>query len=205
MRRLRGDYTFDASRAWLFFDHAVMDPDVPFQGAMLFALGQTCELAELIGKGEEVAAWQKLITKVRKGVRKRYYDRKTGLMASPGGSAPSIHAQILAVIGGVLDSKEGSRALETVMLREDAVGANSPYAMHYLLEAMTRCGMWQRARDIMVEYWGGMVRKGADTFWEVYNPDNDLHSPYSFYPLNSYCHAWSCTPTYFIFKYPEVF
>jgi len=219
MRRLRSDYTFDASRAWLFFDHAVMDAEVPFQGAMLFALNQTCELAERIGKGEEVAAWQKLLPKIRKGVRKGYYDPKVGLMVSraedsreggttgisPDRPTPSVHAQIWAVIGGILDAKEGRRALEAVLAREDAVRANSPYAMHYLLEAMTRCGMWQQARGTMVEYWGGMVRKGADTFWEVYNPDNDLHSPYSFYPLNSYCHAWSCTPTYFIFKYPEVF
>ena len=50
-----------------------------------------------------------------------------------------------------------------------------------------------------------MVKKGADTFWEVYDPNNDKLSPYGFYPMNSYCHAWSCTPVYFINKYPEVF
>lgn len=24
----------------------------------------------------------------------------------------------------------------------------------------------------MTEYWGGMARLGADTFWELYNPKN---------------------------------
>lgn len=205
MHRIREDNTCDASRAWLFFDHAVMDYEVPFQGAMLFALDQTCELAERIGKGDEVKEWRSIEPKIRKAVRKRYYDRKSGLMISPNGGAPSVHAQIWAVIGGVLNAKEGRRALETILAREDAVRPNSPYAMHYLLEAMLRCGMGEEARQTMIDYWGGMVRKGADTFWEVYNPQDDFHSPYSFYPLNSYCHAWSCTPTYFIFKYPEVF
>ena len=202
LRRLRDDNTFDAGRAWLFFDHAVMDLEVPFQGAMLFALDQTCELAERIGKGDEVSAWKKIASKARKGVRARYYDRKSGLMTSPdSGNSVSVHAQIWAVIGGVLNAKEGRRALESVLKREDAVQLNSPYAMHYLLEAMVRSGMWSEARKTLEEYWGGMVLKGADTFWEVYNPQDDFHSPYSFYPLNSYCHAWSCTPTYFIQKY----
>lgn len=203
--RVRDDYTCNAGRAWLFFDHAVMDLEVPFQGAMLFALNQTCELAERIGKGDEVKQWRNLAAKVRKGARARYYNRKSGLMESPDGSPASVHAQIWAVMGGILNAKEGRKALETILAKEDAVRANSPYAMHYLLEAMTRCGMWEQARATMVDYWGGMVRKGADTFWEVYNPEDDLHSPYSFYPLNSYCHAWSCTPTYFIYKYPDVF
>ena len=61
------------------------------------------------------------------------------------------------------------------------------------------------AKEALVNYWGGMIAKGADTFWEAYDPTNDFISPYDFYPINSYCHAWSCTPVYFIRKYPEIF
>jgi len=43
-----------------------------------------------------------------------------------------------------------------------------------------------------------MVRAGADTFWEVYLPDDPTYSPYGDLRLNSACHAWSCTPTAFI-------
>ncbi|MFK4435278.1 hypothetical protein [Paenibacillus sp. RC21] len=50
-------------------------------------------------------------------------------------------------------------------------------------------------------YWGGMLRDGADTFWELYDPHNKAFSPYGSYLINSYCHAWSCTPTYLIRKY----
>ena len=126
-------------------------------------------------------------------------------MVSPQGGQVSVHAQIWAIIGGILSPKEGAKALETVLARHDAVSPGSPYSMHYLLEAMLRCGMYDKARETMVDYWGGMVSKGADTFWEVYDPTDDYRAPYSFHPLNSYCHAWSCTPTYFIYKYPEIF
>jgi hypothetical protein len=74
-------------------------------------------------------------------------------------------------------------------------------AYHYLVEAMLKCGMREEALDLMRRYWGGMVRAGASTFWEVYDPADPLLSPYSDHHLNSYRHAWSCTPSYFIRKY----
>ena len=70
---------------------------------------------------------------------------------------------------------------------------------------MQHCGMNRQAKELLVDYWGSMIRKGADTFWEVYDPKDDFKSPYNFYPINSYCHAWSCTPVYFINKYKEIF
>jgi len=47
---------------------------------------------------------------------------------------------------------------------------------------------------------GGMIRDGADTFWEVYDPGNAWLCPYNSHHVNSYGHAWSCTPAYFIRK-----
>ena len=46
-----------------------------------------------------------------------------------------------------------------------------------------------------------VVQYGADTFWELYNPYNREESPYGSSMVNSYCHAWSCTPTYFLRKF----
>ena len=88
---------------------------------------------------------------------------------------------------------------------EETIYPVAPYAYHYLIEAMVKCGMKEEARQSMIDYWGTMVKKGADTFWEVWDPKNEYLSPYNFFPVNSYCHAWSCTPVYFIHKYPEIF
>lgn len=74
-----------------------------------------------------------------------------------------------------------------------------------VIEAMIMCGLNEAAKNILLTYWGGMVKKGADTFWEVYDPNDDHVSPYNSYLVNSYCHAWSCTPVYFIRKYPAMF
>jgi hypothetical protein len=63
---------------------------------------------------------------------------------------------------------------------------------------MLQCGLKQEAKQLVETYWGGMVKAGADTFWEVYDPSNAGLSPYGSTLVNSYCHAWSCTPAYLL-------
>lgn len=43
--------------------------------------------------------------------------------------------------------------------------------------------------------------ESADTFWKAFKPDDPEFSPYGSPLVNSYCHAWSCTPVYLIEKY----
>lgn len=109
------------------------------------------------------------------------------------------------VKAGVVSGRDARRAIETALSMPDVCMPGTPYATHYLVDAMILAGMGDEARDYLLSYWGGMVRKGADTFWESYDPDNDFISAYGFSPLNSSCHAWSCTPVYFIHRYPEIF
>jgi len=109
------------------------------------------------------------------------------------------------VLSGVATKEEGAKALRQLPTMQHVVYPGAPYLYHYVIEAMIQCGMQKEAKDLLVNYWGGMVKKGADTFWEVYDPKDDFLSPYKFFPVNSYCHAWSCTPVYFIRKYPEIF
>ena len=63
----------------------------------------------------------------------------------------------------------------------------------------------REAADLVLDYWGGMLDRGADTFWEVWDPNDERLSPYGSHLVNSYCHAWSCTPAWFIRTRPEAF
>ena len=72
---------------------------------------------------------------------------------------------------------------------------------HYVVEAMIKLNMMEQALAYIKSYWGGMVENHADTFWEVYVPDDVTVSPYSDPVAHSFCHAWSCSPSYFIRKY----
>jgi hypothetical protein len=94
------------------------------------------------------------------------------------------------------NKREGATALKKLPSMQNVVYPGAPYLYHYVIEAMIQCDLKQEAKDMLINYWGGMVNKGADTFWEVYDPKDDFLSPYKFFPVNSYCHAWSCTPVY---------
>ena len=191
---------------WLFFDwRDGLDVNTPMQGATIFALQQTYELARMLGREQEVKEYPALIKKMSQAARKYLYNAKRGVMESGPDHQVSILAQTWLIKSGVLSKKEGQKAIRTALATDGCLMPGTPYATHYLIDAMLLCDMKQEARDYLVDYWGGMVKKGADTFWEAYDPKDDLISPYGFSPVNSACHAWSCTPVYFIHKYPEVF
>ena len=159
----------------------------------------------MLGNAAEAKEWRKLAATMRKAARKHLYDKKQGVMLSGPDGQISYLSQVWAILSDILNEKEGQRALNTVFAMDDVIYPGAPYAYHYLIEACVKCGLHEEARNRLVEYWGGMVERGADTFWEVYDPENEALSPYNFFVINSYCHAWSCTPIYFIQKYPQIF
>ena len=107
------------------------------------------------------------------------------------------------VLAQVPTQEQGQKALLQVMQNGKAIKPVTPYMNHYMVEALLSVGLREQGFAHLRSYWGGMLEKGADTFWEVYIPGDDSASPYQSHLINSYCHAWSCTPTYFIRKYRQ--
>ena len=199
-------YDPELRSSWIFFDwRAGLDVTATMQAAMIFALNQTYELAQMLGKEAEVKEWKTLERNMLKAARKHMYDKEMGVVVSGPDRQVSVLSQAWMAKAGVLDVKEAQKALRTAMSDDSSFKPGTPYATHYVVDAMLLCGMNEEAKAYMIDYWGGMVNKGADTFWEAYDPNDDYISPYNFHPLNSYCHAWSCTPVYFIYTYPEIF
>lgn len=191
---------------WLVFDWKDdLDRHASVQGLMTFAVERGWELARMLGRESEAADWPDLVKSMRRASRDAFYDRRSGVMVSGPQRQVSYLSQVWMVLSGTLSPKEGARALTAVLDDPTACRPGSPYAYHYLIEALIACGMEDEARERLIGYWGGMIERGADTFWEVYDPADDYKSPYGFHPVNSYCHAWSCTPVYFINTYRDIF
>src|SRR6478735_1077673 len=200
------DYEKANKEWWLFFDwRNGLNKQAALQGVVIWAYKNTYELAKMIGKENEVAELPALIKKMTEATHKNLYDNTSGVFVSGKDKQVSYASQAWMVLSGVATKAEGAKALRQLPVMQNVVYPGAPYLYHYVIEAMIQCGMKKEARDLMVNYWGDMVVKGADTFWEVYDPKDDFLSPYNFFPVNSYCHAWSCTPVYFIRKYPEIF
>lgn len=191
---------------WMFFDwREGLDMNTLMQGAMIFGLDQTYELARMLGTEDEVSDWPGISRKMRNAARRDMFDRERGVFVSGPDRQVSALAQAWMIKAGAIKNRQARKAIENALAMPEIVMPGTPYATHYLVDAMILAGMTDEAREYLRDYWGGMVAKGADTFWESYDPDNDFISAYGFSPLNSSCHAWSCTPVYFIHRYPEIF
>lgn len=203
------DYLYDMQKQpqwWLVFDWKDdLDRHASVQGLMTFAVERGWELAQMVGRERDVRDWPDLVKRMRRASRRAFYDVDAGVVVSGPQRQVSYLSQVWMILSGTLSPKEGARAMTAVLNDPTACRPGSPYAYHYVIEALIACGMRDEAREQLLEYWGGMVERGADTFWEVYDPMDDCKSPYGFYPVNSYCHAWSCTPVYFINTYKDIF
>lgn len=129
------------------------------------------------------------------------FDEKQGLFVSGESRQISWLSQVWMILAKAVDAETGRTILKNVEKAENAAGMNSPYAYHHYIQALIDCGEKEKAYEKMHSYWGGMLKNGSDTFWELYNPEDPSASPYGGIAVHSFCHAWSCTPAYFLRKY----
>ena len=184
---------------WLFIDwNDHLDRTTSMQGVLLYCYRQALELAKLAGAEREAAGYAERIQRMTAAARRAFFDSSRGLFLSGRERQASWASQAWMILSGVASADEGRTALKAIAELPDAVRPITPYLYHYVLDAMLACGMKAQALELIQSYWGGMIRDGADTFWEVYNPANPSLSPYGSLLVNSYCHAWSCTPAWFL-------
>ena len=91
-------------------------------------------------------------------------DRMVNHVPDPNGSKS---AGALMVLGGIADAKKMNDELISV----DGAHGYSTFLGYYILKAKALAGDIQGALDGMREYWGGMLKMGATSFWEDFNLD----------------------------------
>jgi hypothetical protein len=189
----------DPGNVWIFIDWAPsLHKAAAIQSILIYAYKQTQALAERLGMAHETTDYPQRIRRMTVAARKAYFNGGLGICVSGPDAQISWASQAWMTIAGVLTPTEASTALLRVMNTPGAVKPLTPYLYHYVAEALIDCGQKAQALDLVTRYWGGMVRAGADTFWEAYDPENPLVSPYGDRHINSYCHAWSCGPSYLL-------
>jgi hypothetical protein len=189
---------------WLFIDwHRTLDKQAPEHAIVLFGLKATLALAAKLGKAAEVASFGAIVPRMEAAARQHLWDEKLGMFVSGPKREVSWASQAWMVLAGVPSAEQARRALAGVMRHPGAEKPVTPYLYHYVVEALQASGLPDEAKRLLHSYWGGMIRKGADTFWEVYLADDDFASPYKSHLMNSYCHAWSCTPAYLLRRAPR--
>ena len=111
---------------------------------------------------------------------------------------------MFAIIYGLSDDNERQQILQHVMLNPAIDPITTPYMRFYELEALCIMEQQEKVLAEMKAYWGGMLREGATSFWEKYNPEEKGTQHLAMYGRpygKSLCHAWGASPIYILGKY----
>ena len=196
----------DSGDWWCFLDwNDSLNKQAGAQGVLIYTLRQALSLAQLMcsetSGAESVKQLESWIETAVRGALEYLWDKELRFFISGQNRQVSWASQIWLVLAGVLDQESNRRLLEHLVKEDPPVGMVTPYMYHHFIEALIQNGMKDTALHYIRFYWRQMADLGADCFWELFNPRDRYASPYGSRIINSYCHAWSCTPSYFIRKY----
>ena len=185
---------------WCFVDwNLALNKQAGAQGIYLYCVQAAEKMAAAL---EDTKLAEKLHNDFLKkqAAAEQMWDCERGLYVSGGEKQISWASQVWMVLGGAV---HGDASLLARLEKTNAVQMVTPYMYHNYVDALITLGQTEKALSVLETYWGGMLDRGADTFWELYNPQNPQESPYGGTVVNSYCHAWSCAPAYFLRKFAK--
>jgi alpha-L-rhamnosidase len=107
----------------------------------------------------------------------------------------------MAIYSGLADAAETQTIWQKVLSHPDKYRI-TPYYNFYVISAMAEAGQYEAALDWIRKYWGGMIRRGATSFWEAYNLGLPKHGWHRMLRADfgqgyfvSLAHGWSSGPT----------
>jgi hypothetical protein len=189
--------------SWYCFTdwHEKLNKQASAQAVLIYGMKRAMALAEELDFASEALAIRAEIERVSDAALAHLWNSERGFFVSGDERQVSWASQVWMALAEVLPPVENAELMDRLFAADPDIRPMTPYMYHHLIDALLLVGRKDKALEQMRAYWGEMVRDGADTFWEVYNPADKKNSPYGSNLINSYCHAWSCTPAYFIRKY----
>lgn len=177
------------------------DKETAGQAIIIYTLKQFITLAELVND-TSLETYTAILRKLNQYAKTQLFDSQSGLFVSGDQREVNVASQVWMTLAHVLDPEQTTALMQTTVTKLFPItGIATPYMYHHITEALFEAGLKQEAVQLMKDYWGKMITLGADTYWEAFDPNQPDYSPYGSPILNSYCHAWSCTPVYLINKY----
>jgi hypothetical protein len=112
----------------------------------------------------------------------------------------SWQTNVLAIYGGLVDEEKNVELFERLFQIEAPYepliesDANFPYFRSYVLETAAAIGKRDWGLKMLCEYWGGMLERGATTWWEHFDPA----LPAEQVPQGSLCHGAATSPAMYL-------
>jgi hypothetical protein len=193
-------------RDWVYIDWADFDRDGPLCAEQML-LAESYRVMARFAPEEERKQYENARRELLGRIEAFYWDsEKQAYIDSfrSGKRHITRHANILAILFSIADEKRKQILTDSVLFNREIPPITTPYFRFFELEALCRLGYLEEVLKQIKSYWGGMLKLGAVTFWEEFDPDKPLEQQYEMYgdPFGkSLCHAWSASPIYLLARY----
>jgi len=149
----------------------------------VYALQEISRMLDYAQYKQEAKDYRQIARSIRQNIYRLSYDSDSGyLLDTPGGSQISQHANLLAVITGLIPSKDAGNFIERVAKDKEII-QTTIYYRFYLFEALRVSGREDLYTELL-DPWTRMLDLGLTTFAERHDP------------TRSDCHAWGASPNY---------
>ena len=191
---------------WVFIDWADFDREGPLCAEQML-LAEAYRVMARFAPEEKRGLYEREREALLRQLERCYWDEERGAYIDSfcsGKRHVTRHANVFAILFDVADEKRKRRLAETVLFNGEVAAITTPYFRFFELEALCRLGYLDEVKAQIKAYWGGMLRLGAVTFWEEFDPEKPLEQQYEMYgdPYGkSLCHAWAASPIYLLSRY----
>lgn len=201
-------FIYGRENDWIYIDWAEMDKEGPICAEQMLLLACYRSMAfcgSLLNL--DVTAYEEAADKLQRNIMAWYWDEEKSAFISSyesGIRQVTRHANIFAILFDLVDEEMQQRIFVHVLLNPDIPELTTPYFKFYELDVWGKMGRLSELLTLIREYWGGMLDRGAVTFWEQFNPRETGAAQYAMYgdPFGkSLCHAWAASPIYLLGRY----
>lgn len=198
---------------WIFIDWAdklSKDGEVSFEQLLYARSLETMALcAKLANDAEGIAKYDKQAKELKNKIFELYWNQqKSALVHSRIDDKQTDnvtrYANMFGIFFDYFTPEQKLAVKQNVLLNDKVAKITTPYMRFYELEALCAMGEQPYVLKEMKNYWGGMLKLGATSFWEEYNPDKKGTEHLAMYgrPFGkSLCHAWGASPIYLLGRY----
>mgnify|MGYP002624648780 CR=1 FL=1 len=193
---------------WIFIDWAELDKTAPFAAEQMLLYACYEAMGQLSGTLRENAApWIEKQLRLYEQIQTRFWDAEKGAFLdsfTSGLRHVSRQTNLFALRFGLCEQEQKTQILQNVILNDAISAITTPYFAFFELDALGEAGMTDALYRRMDAYWGGMLDRGAVTFWEEFDetvPENEQYDMYGDKFGKSLCHAWAASPLYLIGRY----
>jgi hypothetical protein len=116
----------------------------------------------------------------------------------------TLYPNMFALLFGYLNEEQTEHVKRYLLSESREQDITTPYMQFFELSALCELGEQSAVLTKIAQYWGEMLKMGATTFWEVFDPEQEGSEQYAMYgrPFGkSLCHAWGASPLYVFGRY----